>query len=122
MKFIILAILSVVITRCITIVFTGSSDPEHVKEVVFKITPKEGILGCLSKEKYGEAQGYYATKELDKIQKMLADRICFLFSQGEEVKAAEGVCGKEKNDDDLEAFASKKIFLVKPYIPCYAVR
>ena len=58
-KFIIVFILSLIITQVLNVLFGSEKRSENVKEVVYKVTAKEGIIGCLSKEKFAEAADYY---------------------------------------------------------------
>ncbi len=123
MKFIVIAVLSFLITKFLNfsynMFFHGSAE---VKEVVYHVTAKEGIVGCLSKEKFAEALSYYNAGNSDEVKKMINDKVCFLFKLGEQLKASEGTCSNNDDDNDLFPFSSDQILLVKPYIPCFAVR
>jgi hypothetical protein len=121
-KFIILFILSLIITKVLNVLFGSEKHAENVKEIAYKVTAKEGIIGCLSKEKFAEAADYYKKKEFAAIKKMLDDEACFLFKNGEELMAASDTCLAKDGDDELFPFKTSRLILLQPYLPCFAVR
>jgi hypothetical protein len=121
-KFIIVFITSMIITHILNVLFGSEKHAENVKEVVYKVTVKEGIIGCLSKEKFVEATDYYQKKEFAMIKKMLDDEACFLFKNGEELTAASDTCLAKDGDDELFPFKTSRLIFLQPYLPCFAVR
>lgn len=121
-KFIILFILSLLITQVLNVLFGSEKRAENVKEVTYKVTAKEGVIGCLSKEKFAEAANHYKNKEFAAIKKMLDDEACFLFKNGEELTAASDTCLAKNADDELFPFKTSRLILLQPYLPCFAVR
>jgi hypothetical protein len=121
-KFIILFILSFAITKLLYATFGHKNAGEETskKEVIYKITAENGVVGCLSKEKFREAADYYSQGNLEPVKKMMAEEICFIFKKGEEVKALEGTCDNDQSDN-LFPFKSERFLLVQPYLPCFAV-
>jgi hypothetical protein len=121
-KFIILFILSFFITKILYATFghKNASEEGSKKEVVYQITAENGVVGCLSKEKFREAADYYSQGNLEPVKKMIAEEICFIFKKGEKVSAIEGVCDDAENED-LFPFKSDRFMVVQPYLPCFAV-
>lgn len=122
-KFIIVFILSFFITQAFEI-FSGHKDSDHKKkkDVDFKITLEQGIIGCLSKEKYQEAADYYAKKDFAKIKKLVAEEVCFFFPKDSELMAPEGTCSSAHDDNELMPFKPASFAILQPYLPCFAVR
>jgi hypothetical protein len=111
-----------IITHFLNILSGSEKHEENVKEVAYKVMVKEGIIGCLSKEKFAEAADYYKKKEFAAIKKMLDDEACFLFKNGEELTAASDTCLAKDGDDELFPFKTSRLILLQPYLPCFAVR
>lgn len=122
-KFIITFLIALIITHYLDIFFSDDySTIEERQEVVYKVTPESGIIGCLSKEKFKEASDDYAKKDFAAVQKMLDEKACYFFAKGEELKALSGTCSTSDADGDLYPFKSARIKFLQPYFPCFAVR
>jgi len=121
-KFIIVFIISIIITKGLNVITGLEKHKKNVEEITYKVTAKEGIIGCLSKEKFAEAADHYKKKEFAVIKKMLDDEACFLFKNGEELEAASDTCLAKDGDDELFPFKTSRLMLLQPYIPCFAVR
>jgi hypothetical protein len=123
LKIIILFLLSFVITQILHTVFGGEkSHSETREEVIYKVTAPSGVIGCLTRDKFKEASRAYKNKNFDAVKKLLAEKICFLFEQGEELAAPSGTCSNRDGNNDLFPFSSPKLLLLRPYLPCFAVR
>lgn len=122
LKFIIVFILSMIITEGLNVITGLEKHKKKVEEVVYKVTAKEGIIGCLSKEKFAEATDYYKKKKFGLIKKMLDEEACFLFKNGEKLTAASDTCLEKDGDDELFPFKTSRLILLQPYLPCFAVR
>jgi hypothetical protein len=122
-KFIILLILSFFITQALEALF-GNKEAGHEakKDVDYKVTLDQGIIGCLSKDKFKEAANYYTKRDFTKIKKLIDEEICFFFAKDSELSAPEGTCSSDHGDDELFPFKSPKFMLLQPYLPCFAVR
>ena len=121
LKFIIVFILSLIITQVLNVLFGSQKHEENVREVAYEVKAKEGIIGCLSKEKFIEAANHYKNKEFEAIKKMLDDEACFLFKNGEKLTAPSDTCSKKDSDDELFPFKTSRLILLQPYLPCFAV-
>jgi hypothetical protein len=111
-----------IITEGLNVITGLEKHKKNVEEIVYKVTAKEGIIGCLSKEKFAEATDYYKKKKFGLIKKMLDEEACFLFKNGEELTAASDTCLAKDGDDELFPFKTSRLILLQPYLPCFAVR
>jgi hypothetical protein len=92
------------------------------EDAAYIVTAPAGVIGCLSKAKYYEAADFYAKKNMAEITKLLEDETCFFFKKGEVLSAPKDTCLKDDADNELRPFMPKKFILIKPYLPCFAVR
>lgn len=100
----------------------GSEERKEGKEIEYFITAKNGAVGCLSKEKFKEEEGYYKSGNFKEAQRLIDDQECFYFAKGTKLFAAEGTCSAKYKDEDLFPFKPNDFMLLQPYLPCVAVR
>jgi len=125
LKLVIVFVLSFVITQILNSFFLHEKHADletKKKNVTFKVTAPNGVIGCLSKEKYHEAANFYEKNNVAAVKKMIADEICFFFENGTELEALEGTCDKDADDNDLFPFLPLKFAVLQPFLPCFAVR
>lgn len=79
-------------------------------------------MGCLSLEKFEEAQGYYVGNDFKSIQKMLDEKVCRFFAHGYEFKASDKTCSFKDNGNDIRPFITTDIVAMQFFLPCFAVR
>lgn len=120
-RIIIFTILSLIAARFIGMMF-GSETPQNKKEVTYFITAEKGAIGCLSKDKFLEEEGYYKSEDFKAAQRLLDDQECFFFVKGTKLFADEGTCSKADKDEDLFPFKPNEFMLLQPYLPCASVR
>ena len=89
-------------------------------EIKYIVKQDEGILACTSENIYKKIQSLYQQNDIDLIKNEINNKNCILLKKGEELEAVEGICDVyDKNV--VKLFKSKKVFLQKIYIPCFAV-
>ncbi len=123
-KFVAVLLISIVITKFLNIFFgekNAASEAEKADKT-FIVSVDSGIIGCLTRDKYYEAANDYAKKDVAAVEKLMAEKICFFFKKGEALSAPAGTCLESDGDNDLFAFSSERFMLLKPYLPCFAVR
>ncbi|NBV05605.1 MAG: hypothetical protein EBS06_00010 [Proteobacteria bacterium] len=114
-------ILSMLAAKMIGIL-VGSESHEKKEEVEYYITAKDGVIGCLSKEKFLEEEGYYKSGNFKEAQRLLDDEECFYFKKGDKLFAAVGTCDKSHKDDEIFPFKPNEFMMLQPYLPCASVR
>ena len=88
--------------------------------VTYAVTTKEGAIACATEEIYKNIQNLYLKNDLKAIQSQINNKNCILLKSGEKLEAFEGICDiADKNS--VKLFKSKKVFLQKIYVPCFAV-
>ncbi len=88
--------------------------------VTYSVTTKEGAVACATEEIYKNIQNLYLKNDLKAIQSQINNKNCILLESGEKLEAHEGICNiADKNS--VKLFKSKKVFLQKIYVPCFAV-
>ena len=88
--------------------------------VTYSVTTKEGAVACATEEIYKNIQNLYLKNDLKAIQSQINNKNCILLESGEKLEAHEGICNiVDKNS--VKLFKSKKVFLQKIYVPCFAV-
>lgn len=88
--------------------------------VTYSVTTKEGAVACATEEIYKNIQNLYLKNDLKAIQSQINNKNCILLKSGEKLEAHEGICDiADKNS--VKLFKSKKVFLQKIYVPCFAV-
>ena len=92
------------------------------QEATFKVTAGQGILGCLSLEKFKEAQNYYRRNDLVAIKKMMDEKVCRFFANGYEFKAPSATCSSRDSGNDIKSFITTDIVAMQFFLPCFAVR
>lgn len=118
-------ILSMLVAQMISKMFgvlVGSQQKKEGREIEYFITAPNGAIGCLSKEKFKEEEGYYKGGNFKEAQRLLDDQECFYFTKGTKLFAVEGTCSAENKDDDLFPFKPNDFMMLQPYLPCAAVR
>ena len=88
--------------------------------VSYTVKAKEGAIACATEEIYKNIQNFYLKNDLKSIQSQINNKNCMLLKSGEKLEAHEGICDiADKNS--VKLFKSKKVFLQKIYVPCFAV-
>ena len=88
--------------------------------VTYAVKTKEGAIACATEEIYKNIQNFYLKNDLKSIQSQINNKNCMLLKSGEKLEAHEGICDiADKNS--VKLFKSKKVFLQKIYVPCFAV-
>jgi len=88
--------------------------------VTYTVATKEGAVACATEEIYKNIQNLYLKNDLKTIQSQINNKNCMLLKSGEKLEAHEGICDiADKNS--VKLFKSKKVFLQKIYVPCFAV-
>ena len=88
--------------------------------VTYNVKAKEGAIACATEEIYKNIQNFYLKNDLKSIQSQINNKNCMLLKSGEKLEAHEGICDiADKNS--VKLFKSKKVFLQKIYVPCFAV-
>ena len=88
--------------------------------VTYSVKAKEGAIACATEEIYKNIQNFYLKNDLKSIQSQINNKNCMLLKSGEKLEAHEGICDiADKNS--VKLFKSKKVFLQKIYVPCFAV-
>lgn len=97
--------------------YEGFSKKKIVKYIVKQ---EEGAVACATEEIYKNVQNLYNLKNFQAIQQEISNKNCIILDKGDELEAFEGICNVvDKNS--VKLFKSKKVFLQKIYIPCFAV-
>ena len=88
--------------------------------VTYAVKTKEGAIACATEEIYKNIQNFYLKNDLKSIQSQINNKNCMLLKSGEKLEAHEGICDiADKNS--VKLFKSKKVFLQKIHVPCFAV-
>jgi hypothetical protein len=88
--------------------------------VTYAVKTKDGAIACATEEIYKNIQNFYLKNDLKSIQSQINNKNCMLLNNGEKLEAYEGICDiADKNS--VKLFKSKKVFLQKIYVPCFAV-
>lgn len=89
-------------------------------QVIYTVKSKLGAVACATEEIYKNVQNFYLKNDLKAIEGEIKSKNCMLLESGEELEAYEGICDiADKNS--IKLFKSKKVFLQKIYVPCFAV-
>lgn len=89
-------------------------------QAIYIVKPKNGAVACATEEIYKNIQNFYLNNDLKSIENQIKIKNCILLKNGEELEAFEGICNiSDKNS--VKLFKSKRVFLQKIYVPCFAV-
>jgi len=122
-KFVVMMVLSLVITQILHLLFSEETAGLNKREEkIFKVILKQGVIGCISQEKFDKVQNFYAQNNQKEIKKILDNKDCFIFSQGEEFNGLDNYCNKDSKLTDSYVFGSKKFMLTKIILPCFAFK
>ena len=89
-------------------------------QVIYTVKSKQGAVACATEEIYKNVQNLYLKNDFKAIESEMKSKNCMLLESGEELEAYEGICDiVDKNS--VKLFKSKKVFLQKIYVPCFAV-
>ena len=89
-------------------------------QVIYTVKSKLGAVACATEEIYKNVQNLYLKNDFKAIEEEIKSKNCMLLESGEELEAYEGICNvADKNS--VKLFKSKKVFLQKIYVPCFAV-
>ena len=89
-------------------------------QVIYTVKSKQGAVACATEEIYKNVQNLYLKNDFKAIEGEIKSKNCMLLESGEELEAYEGICDiVDKNS--VKLFKSKKVFLQKIYVPCFAV-
>ncbi len=121
LKFVIMMVISILITQVIELLFSHENEGLHKKEEkIFKVILPQGVIGCISQDKFDQVQKLYAEKNRDEIKKTLNSKDCFVFAKDEEFTGLENYCDEDSKPTDNHIFSSKKFLITKIILPCYA--
>ena len=89
-------------------------------KAIYTVELSQGAVACATEEIYKNVQNFYLQNDLKSIQAEIKSKNCMLLKKGDELEAYEGICNViDKNS--VKLFKSKKVFLQKIYVPCFAV-
>lgn len=94
----------------------------YAKDFQYKITQKEGMLGCITQDIFNKVVELSLNKNVDAIQALILGGKCIYLAQGSILYAAQSnLCGPKDKDTD--------IFMFKPnglnksfFFPCASVK
>ena len=89
-------------------------------QVIYTVKSKQGAVACATEEIYKNVQNLYLKNDFKAIESEIKSKNCMLLENGEELEAYEGICDIA-NKNSVKLFKSKKVFLQKIYVPCFAV-
>ena len=90
-------------------------------QAIYIVAPERGAVACATEEIYKNVQNFYLKNDTKSIEAEINSKNCMLLKKDDELKAYEGICNvADKNS--VKLFKSKKVFLQKIYIPCFAVK
>jgi hypothetical protein len=122
-KFVVMMILSLVITQILHLLFSEeTAGLKKREEKVFKVILNQGVIGCISQEKFDNVQNLYNQNNQKEIKKILNNKDCFIFSEGEEFTGLDNYCNEDSKLTDSFIFGSKKFMLTKIILPCFAFK
>lgn len=92
------------------------------KKVIIKyiVSQDEGAVACATENIYKNIQNFYQENKLKLIEDEIKNKNCLVLEKGEELDAYEGICDVVDRNQ-VKMFKSKKVFLQKIYVPCFAV-
>ena len=89
-------------------------------QAIYIVSPKGGAVACATEEIYKNVQNFYLKNDFKAIEEEIKNKNCMLLKKDDELEAYEGICNiADKNS--VKLFKSKKVFLQKIYVPCFAV-
>ncbi len=89
-------------------------------QVIYTVKSKLGAVACATEEIYKNVQNLYLKNDFKAIEEEIKSKNCMLLKKDDELEAYEGICNvADKNS--VKLFKSKKVFLQKIYVPCFAV-
>ena len=89
-------------------------------KAIYIVSPKGGAVACATEEIYKNVQNFYLKNDFKSIEAEIKNKNCMLLKKDDELEAYEGICNvADKNS--VKLFKSKKVFLQKIYVPCFAV-
>ncbi len=116
-------ILSLIITQILHLLFSEeNAGLKKREEKVFKVVLNQGVIGCISQEKFNVVQKLYAQNNDQEIKKILNNKDCFIFAKGEEFSGLDNYCNQDSELSDSYIFGSKKFMLTKIILPCFAFK
>jgi hypothetical protein len=89
-------------------------------QVIYVVKPKQGAVACATEEIYKNVQNLYLKDDLKAIENEIKSKNCIILKNGDELEAYEGICDVA-DENSVKLFKSKKVFLQKIYVPCFAV-
>ena len=89
-------------------------------QVIYTVKSKLGAVACATEEIYKNVQNLCLKNDFKAIEEEIKSKNCMLLKKDDELEAYEGICNvADKNS--VKLFKSKKVFLQKIYVPCFAV-
>lgn len=120
-KFVVMMILSILITQVFHVLFGEENSAMTKKEEkTFKVILNQGVVGCTSQEKFDNLKKSYSLNDQEQIKKMLNEKQCFVFEKGEEFIGLDSYCKDYSDIANNHIFSSKKFLLTKIILPCFA--
>ena len=116
-------VISLVVSQLLHLFFSEKNsgmqpDDQHY----YKVILKQGVVGCITQDKFDLVQKLYSQNDLDAIKKILNNKECFVFVKDEEFIGPKTNCDNKSKITDSFAFSSKKFQLSKIILPCFAFK
>jgi hypothetical protein len=90
-------------------------------QAIYIVAPERGAVACATEEIYKNVQNFYLKNDIKSIEAEINNKNCMLLKKDDALEAYEGICNvADKNS--VKLFKSKKVFLQKIYVPCFAVK
>ncbi len=89
-------------------------------QAIYIVKPDRGAVACSSQEIYKNIQNFFLNNDLKSISNEIKNKNCIILKKGDELEALEQICDVE-DKNSVKLFKSKKVFLQKIYVPCFAV-
>lgn len=89
-------------------------------QAIYIVKPERGAVACSSQEIYKNIQNFFLNNDLKSISNEIKNKNCIILKKGDELEALEQICDVE-DKNSVKLFKSKKVFLQKIYVPCFAV-
>ena len=122
-KFIAMMIISLIVSQLLHLFFSEkNSGLVEKKEKHFKVILDQGVIGCISQDKFDHVQLLYGQEKFSEIKKILNNKDCFVFQKDEEFQGLDNYCDDDSKITQSFTFSSKKFLLTKIILPCFAFK
>jgi len=120
-KIIFTVIFTFFFAKFMTILFSDEYSGFSKKMIIkYIVSQDDGAVACATENIYKNIQNFYQENKFKLIEEEIKNKNCLVLKKGEELEAHEGICDvADKNQ--VKMFKSKKVFLQKIFVPCFAV-